>query len=52
VSQTKRQKENERFAKMCDAIGGENSQGGRELRATNRRIEKRKRQQFRKQTNG
>jgi len=39
---TKRQKKNEYFAKLCDSIAGGKSQSGKELRAINRRVEKRK----------
>jgi hypothetical protein len=47
MSATKQQRRNERFAKLCDEIGGPRSIGGTMLRAVNRRIEKRKRKQFR-----
>ena len=39
----KRQQQNERFAKLCEEIGGKNSAGAREYRAANRRIEKARR---------
>lgn len=44
---TKRQKNNERWAVICEGIGGKNSEGARALRSSNRRTEKRKRAQFR-----
>lgn len=43
--QTKKQRKRERMAKLCASIGGENTQIVKQLRATNRRIEKQKRAQ-------
>lgn len=47
---TRKQKVRERFAKMCDDIACGNSEEGRKLRALNRRVDKRKREQFQKET--
>lgn len=45
--QTKRQKDREKLAQLCASIGGDNSPIVKQLRATNRRVEKRKRAQKR-----
>lgn len=46
MSSTPKQKRNEHFAKLCDQIASKKSIGGTQLRAINRRIEKRKRAQL------
>ncbi len=40
--QTKKQKNREYFAKLCDRIAGGKSQTGKHLRAVNRRVDKKK----------
>lgn len=45
---TKKQRERERIAKHCDEIAGGISESGKQLRAKNRAVEKRKRAQFRR----
>ena len=47
MSNTRIQNVNERFAKMCDSIGGDKSHGGKRFREINRNIERKKRKQFR-----
>lgn len=44
---TRKQKNNEHWAVILEGIGGKNCDGSRVLRSRNRKIEKRKRQQFR-----
>ena len=39
---TKKQKKNESFAKLCDEIAGGKSESGKQFRAINRRVDKRK----------
>ena len=43
--QTKKQKQREQLAQSCAQIGGDKSPIVKQLRATNRRVEKRKRAQ-------
>lgn len=47
MSMTRKQKKAERFAKQCDEWFGPN-EASRRWRADNRRVEKRKRKQFRR----
>ncbi len=49
--QTKKQKDRERMAQMCNKIAGGKSIYADQLRATNRRVEKRKREQQYKKEN-
>lgn len=44
MKNTKRQNKRERFAKLCDDIAGEPSEGARQLRAINRRVDIKKAQ--------
>ena len=43
MAKTKKQRERERFAALCDDIAGRRSEGGKRLREANRRVEKRNR---------
>jgi hypothetical protein len=49
MAATRKQKANERLAKLCDKIARGKSQGGREYRRINRIVEDRKRNQFRRE---
>lgn len=43
---TKRQRERERFSRFIDELIGKETEAGKQMRARNRLVEKRKRKQF------
>ena len=47
IVQTRKQKKREDIAKLCDQIAGTpNNESSKQIRTSNRRVEKRKRKQF------